>query len=274
MTNGGQHSTATIALQPVFDMACDGRVGFFETALRITNTPDSIFHVKLLALAEELGFIHLIDMHVLGLAVATLKRNTSMRLSINVSQRSILEDGQQIIRRLAAASQVNERIIVEITESSSIPTNWVGAFAAGVREVGCLVAIDDFETGYADDVLVRAVRPSLIKLVIEDTSPRTSEQIRRTVSLAREIGAEVVGEKIDSEEKRSLAMQLGVRHLQGYLLGRPVLLKDLPVYFGNTLDAPIAVQEGGAPLIRLDSTLHSQPLHGHAKIRLVEKTGS
>lgn len=268
-----QAGDATIALQPIFDLETDGEVGFFESTLRITRTPDPLFHVRLLSLAEELGFIHHIDMHVLALTVDTLRRNPGMKASFNVSQRSILEDGQQIIRRLAA-SQVSERLIVEITESTEIPTAWVAVFAAGVREVGCKLAVDDFETGFADELLVRAVKPDLIKVVIDDTTLRYRERISRTLALAKEIGADVVGEKIDSDEKIQLLKVMGVRYLQGFSLASPIMNNDLPGIFGRSLDSTIPVNDGSAPGIRLDLARRFQPLNGHRQVRLVEKTGS
>lgn len=265
-------SDATIALQPVFDLATDGEVGFFEATLRVLRTPDPSFHVRLLGLAEELGFIHHIDLHVLGLTVDTLRRNPGMKASFNVSQRSILEDGQQLIRRLAA-SQVTDRLIVEITESTEIPTAWVAVFAAGVREVGCKLAVDDFETGFADELLVRAVKPDLIKVVVDDTTLRYRERISRTLALAKEIGADVVGEKIDSEEKIQLLRVMGVRYLQGFALGSPIMKHDLPLIFGRSLDSTIPVNDGSAPAIRLDLSRSFQPLNSHRQVRFVEKAG-
>lgn len=266
-------SDATIALQPIFDLENEGEVSFFESALRITRTSDPQFHVRLIALAEDLGFIHHIDLHVLALTVEMLRRHSGMHASVNVSQRTILEDGQQYIRKLAS-SQVCDRLIVEITESTEIPTAWVAAFAAGVREIGCRLAIDDFETGFADDILVRAVKPDLIKVVVDDTTLRLRERIIRTTVLAKEVGAAVVGERIDSEEKVELMKRLGVRYLQGYLLALPIMAHDIAELFGKTLDATIPPNDGSAPGIRFDLSGTFKPLNGNRQIRLVEKTGS
>lgn len=272
ITEGFIHSSdLTIALQPVFDIESGGSVSFFESTLRVTGTPDPSLHIHLLSIAERLGFIDHIDLHVLGLTVEVLRRHPTMCASINVSQRSILEEGQQLLRRLAA-SQVSERIIVEITESAEIPSAWVSIFAAGVREVGCQVAVDDFETGYADDVLVRAVRPHLIKVVIDDTTRHYRERIGRTIELAREVGAQVVGEKIDTDEKIALAQMMGIRYLQGFSLATPVFQKDLAAYLRTKEGSMIAIDQGSTPGIRPHPTGRSQAIHGDRKIGLVEET--
>ncbi len=271
ITEGFIHSSdLTIALQPVFDIQSGGSVSFFESTLRVTGTPDPSLHIHLLSIAEQLGFIDHIDLHVLGLTVDVLRRHPTMCASINVSQRSILEEGKQLLRRLAA-SQVSERIIVEITESAEIPSAWVSIFAAGVREVGCQVAVDDFETGYADDVLVRAVRPHLIKVVIDDTTRHYRERIRRTIELAREVGAQVVGEKIDTDEKIALAQMMGIRYLQGFSLATPVLQKDLATYLRTKQSSAVAIDQGSTPGIRPHPTVRGETIHGDRKIGLVEE---
>lgn len=263
---------ATIALQPILDLRT-GEIGFFESTLRVNRTTDPIFHVRLLALAEELGFIHHIDLHVLGIVVDTLRRNPEMHASFNVSQKTILDAGRQLICKLAA-SQVTDRLIVEITETAQIPTPWVSVFAAGVREVGCRLAIDDFETGFADELLVRSVKPDLIKVVVDDTTLPYRERVMRSIALAKDIGAEVVGEKIDSEEKIELLKVMGVRYLQGFALSSPVMHCDLPAYFARAVKPAVAINDGSASIIRLDLPRGFQPIHGHRQICLVEETGS
>lgn len=263
---------ATIALQPILDLRT-GEIGFFESTLRVTRTTDPIFHVRLLTLAEELGFIHYIDLHVLGIVVDTLRRNPEMHASFNVSQKTILDGGRELICKLAA-SQVTDRLIVEITETAQIPTPWVSSFADGVREVGCRLAIDDFETGFADEVLVRAVKPDLIKVVVDDTTLPYRERVMRCIALANEIGAEVVGEKIDSEEKIELLKVMGVRYLQGFALSAPIMHRDLPGFFARAMHPAVPINDGSASIIRLDLPRGIQPIHGHRQVCLVEETGS
>lgn len=271
LTNG--NTNVTVAFQPVFDRCEQGQVAFFETLLRVTNTADPMFHVHLLSIAETLGFIDQLDLQVLAITVDVLKRNTGMRASVNISQRTILDQGQQYIRRLAA-SQVSERLIVEITESSEIPRSWVAAFAAGVREIGATVAVDDFETGFCDDVLVKAVKPELLKVVLDDVTPKSRGRLERTIQSAAEIGADVVCEKIDSLEKILLMESLNIRYIQGFALAGPIMKVDLQRILGRTLDATVPVNDGSAPPIGLDLANLRQPFDSHRQIRLVEKTGS
>ena len=267
------NTNVTLAFQPVFDREQHGQIAFFEGLLRIVNTPDPLFHVQLLSIAESLGFIQDIDLHVLALTVDMLKRHPDMAASVNISQRTILEEGQQYVRRLAA-SQVSDRLIVEITESSEIPVSWVAAFAAGVREVGARLAVDDFETGYCDDVLVKAVRPDLLKVVLDDVSVKSQERLERTLQLAMEMGAEVVCEKIDNPEKIILMDQLHVRYIQGFALSEPIMKADLQRMRGPSLDVAVPGNEVRTPAIWLDVPGIRQSLDGHRQIRLVEKTGS
>jgi len=261
---------ATVAFQPVFDFKEKGRVGFFEAVIRITDSDDPLFHVRLIELAEDLGFVHYLDLHVASLVVAMLRRHKSMRASVNISQRSILEDGAKILYRLAS-SQVCDRLTIEITETTQIQNSLVRIFAAGAREIGCKVAIDDFEMGFADEILVRTVRPDIIKVVFDDLDKQSLDRIDRAVALATELGAEVVGEKVDSEDKFRILREKGVRYVQGYAFATPIMGSELAKLYSCCLDASVAVQKCQAPCIRIDLAKTFKLLDGDRQICLVKK---
>ena len=233
-------SEATIALQPIIaTKPGPDRSVFLEALLRLPQSSDPACHVHVLTLAEQLGFAHHIDLFVLSKVVELLQRNPDITIAINVSQRSILEDGQKIIRRLAA-SQVCERIVVEITESSQIPHSWIAAFAAGIREIGCLLAVDDFDTGSANDELVQTVRPHILKFGLDDTSEANQDRLARTVDIAKSVGAKLVVEKIDSVEKYTLALAHRIAFVQGFLLSKPFFAQNLPSWLDRSkhVDVP------------------------------------
>ena len=232
-------SEATIALQPIIPTKPDpGESVFLEALLRLPQSPDPLCHVHVLTLAEQLGFAHHIDLFVLSKVVEVLQRHSNLTIAINVSQRSILDDGQKIIRRLAA-SQVCERIVVEITESSQIPHSWIAAFAAGIREIGCRLAVDDFDTGSANDELVRTVRPHILKFGLDDTSGANQDRLARTVDIANSVGAKVVVEKIDTVEKYTLALAHRIAFVQGFLLSKPFLAQNLPSWLDRSKHAEV-----------------------------------
>ena len=268
-------SEATIALQPIFDLREGVKdMGFYETLLRVPQSSDPAFHVHLLTLAEQLGFVHHLDLFVLSEVTDLLRVNAVSHVAVNVSQRSVFDHGDTIIRRLCA-TKMCERITVEITETARIPASWLSAFTAGVRAIGCQLAVDDFETGFADAELVHTVKPTILKIAMDDTSQFFVDRLARTTTLAREIGADVVMEKIDGTEKSELAREYGVRYGQGFMLAQPILARDLPGWAAaRSGSAAIAFNDPCTTHIRHDLARGFKPLNGHADIRFKEKTGS
>jgi EAL domain-containing protein (putative c-di-GMP-specific phosphodiesterase class I) len=73
--------------------------------------------------------------------------------------------------------------------------------------------------------VLRLVRPKLIKLDRKSVSAAfqavKDDQIREIVEAAGSVGAHVVAQGIDSQEKFDWAFRLGVRYFQGFLVGHP-----------------------------------------------------
>ena len=73
--------------------------------------------------------------------------------------------------------------------------------------------------------MLQLVRPKLIKLDRKSVSAAfqnvKDDQIGEIVRVANTVGARVVAQGIDSQEKFDWAFRLGVRYFQGFLVGHP-----------------------------------------------------
>jgi len=225
------------AYQPVFSTK-SGRVAFFESTLRVDGTIDPQFHIRLIRLAEHLGFTHYLDHRMLEIACYTLKSIDTM-VSTNVSQATVEADGPQLIQTIIS-SQVAPRLIVEITESSWAERSLLADFAQEVRRSGSRLAVDDFGTGHCDLGLISAVRPDIIKIVLDNDEYRNRRKVIEAVEIAKSIQATIVVEKVDSIQKVSLAVEYGIAYMQGFLLARPVVLADVPKAMQMTVSGSIA----------------------------------
>lgn len=224
----------THVLQPVFRHDRGKfHVVFFEFLLRVFfNDIGPSVHADIITVAEQLRIVHIIDGYVLERLICVLGEHPNMRASINISQRSVVNHGEIIIERLRA-SGLSSRIIVEITETSSAPLEALQRFAEELHKIGSHVAVDDFEMGSIDATVARAVRPNFVKVVLEDISTFLKMRLDRATELASELGAIVVVEGIDSNEKLQIVSAGAEHYIQGHLLGEPIFLQDLPEYFRN-----------------------------------------
>jgi EAL domain-containing protein (putative c-di-GMP-specific phosphodiesterase class I) len=90
------------------------------------------------------------------------------------------------------------------------------------------VAVDDVGSGFASFRHVTRVRPEILKLDRTlvcgiDEDPVRQSLASAIVAFARDVGATVVSEGIESESELSCLVDLAVGCGQGFLLGRPEL---------------------------------------------------
>jgi EAL domain-containing protein (putative c-di-GMP-specific phosphodiesterase class I) len=99
--------------------------------------------------------------------------------------------------------------------------------------MGCSVAIDDFGTGYASYARLKNVNADILKIdgsfIRNIVSNSLDYQIVASIChLARMKKMRVVAEYVENEEIRSAVVALGIDYLQGYLIGKPEPLENLP----------------------------------------------
>lgn len=214
------------AFQPIVDLTTGG-VAHYEALARIRRDPTDSGHGKLIQLAERHHFIHLVDLAILDLAAEAAAR-AGQRIAANFSALTVEVNLHQVIAHLGELGAVREGLVVEITETVPVrDRRKVAYFIEAVREMGCRVALDDFGNGYGHftEDLVRFLRPDFLKLdgTILNRAVRSGDHrgMQHATSLARNIGAHVIAEFVDSGEKLTLLNRFGVQFAQGWLIGEP-----------------------------------------------------
>jgi EAL domain-containing protein (putative c-di-GMP-specific phosphodiesterase class I) len=127
-----------------------------------------------------------------------------------------------------------ERVIIELTEHVRID-DYDGLLdsLSRLRERGVRLAVDDTGAGFASLGHILHLRPELIKLDCQftrgiDSDPARRSLARALVTFARDIGAEVVSEGIETAAELDTVRQLGVPYGQGYFLSRPTRPQLIP----------------------------------------------
>lgn len=154
-------------------------------------------------------------------------------VSINLSAQTISRP--EVVSHLLELSRHNARhpLMLEITETSLITQMAeVSTYLELLRTVHFRIAMDDFGTGYSPlrylvDLPVDVVKfdISLIsKLAQENRAARVVADFARMMSDA---GYSLVAEGVETESVLAKVEELGIEHVQGYLLGRPAPLPQL-----------------------------------------------
>jgi len=183
---------------------------------------------------EELGLIRLIDRRVLDLAIKVMAENPTARLAINVSGLTTSDKTwlRHIVGLLRNERSIAERLIVEITETAGLEdVEECARFVATLRKLGCKVALDDFGAGYTSFRHLKILAVDMVKIdgaFVQDLvqNPANMIFIRSLLDLARNFNLETVAECVETMEQAQLLKDEGVKLLQGWAFGKPVL--ELP----------------------------------------------
>lgn len=144
-------------------------------------------------------------------------------LSLNLSARTICTPAAQ---HFLGGLELH-RIVVELTEHVHVPDyDVLDRALRPLRAAGLRLAVDDAGAGFASLQHILRLAADFIKLdrslitSLQDDPARQS-LIRAMEHFASETGAVVVAEGVETAAELAALTDLGIRYVQGYLLGRP-----------------------------------------------------
>ena len=139
------------AFEPVVE-ARSRQPAFYECLVRMEQADgQALLAPDIVPVAERLGLIRLVDHRVLELAVAELAASPNVRLSLNISPDTTMDQDwwTSIESLMQAHPGAGERLIVEITETVAIQDiDDIRGFITRLKNFGSQIAIDDFGAGY------------------------------------------------------------------------------------------------------------------------------
>jgi EAL domain-containing protein (putative c-di-GMP-specific phosphodiesterase class I) len=221
---------ALLAYQPVVQARMPRRAAFYEGLIRVMDPVGRIIPAgDFIGAVEHTPLGRQIDCLALRMGLEALAREPKLRLSINMSARSIgypdwlttLEKG------LRKDASIAERLILEITESSAMAVpDLVVSFMQDMQERGICFALDDFGAGYTAFRYLKEFYFDIVKLdggFIRGIADNHDNQVmtQALVSIARHFDMFTVAESVENVEDARKLVELGVDCLQGYLFGAP-----------------------------------------------------
>lgn len=163
------------------------------------------------------------------------RQNTSFLLALKVDSAN-LRGGtnlrlSEVFDTAAAAGIPPGRIVLGVVESQIPDDAALATFIDNHRTAGFKIAFDKVMQRHLDFERILDFRPDFIKLDREmvenvDTELYKQEAVSTVMSLAKLVGAQVVGSGIEREEEALALLDKGVTMLQGYFFDQP-LKKDI-----------------------------------------------
>lgn len=219
-----------LAFQPVVNLA-DRSVRHYEALLRLSAQPDTCpaSTQEFVIAAEAAGLAEELDAAVVEEALDVLAEVPRATVAVNVSGLSFQSEAFRhwLIDVLNNGSGRRGRLLVELTETAEIDDVAAAKQTlATIRAAGIPICLDDFGAGAAAFRYLREFRADYVKidgafLRAAQGSGREKAILGAMVGVARDVGAKVVIEMIESAEEEALSQALGADFGQGWLYGKP-----------------------------------------------------
>lgn len=222
-----------LAFQPVMRSAGSDRPAFYEGLIRVLDESGRIIPAgEFIEAVESQELGRMIDCLALEMGLSSLNRDPTLRLSINMSARSIAYPRwmQTLRRGLRACPTAGERLILEITESSAmVMPDIVAVFMHNLQSKGISFALDDFGAGMTSFRYLRQFYFDIIKIdgqFIRGIADNADNQCltQALLSVARHFDMFAVAESVENARDAAFLVDMGMDCMQGYYFGAPTVV--------------------------------------------------
>jgi diguanylate cyclase (GGDEF)-like protein len=216
-----------LAFQPIVSLD-DGRPQFFEALVRMRGEEGEVIPpAAFLPAAEQLGLMSQIDAWVVREALAHLREQSNLCLFVNLSAPSFEDDALLDLIESELDGIEPGRVCFEITEATALKSRPRAARRLhALKRLGCLLALDDFGSGYSSFRRLRDLPVDFLKIdgsLTREiaTDPKSRAVVQGILQLGRALGVEVIAEAVETAAVATLLPELGIHYGQGFTWGHP-----------------------------------------------------
>ncbi|WP_051223239.1 putative bifunctional diguanylate cyclase/phosphodiesterase [Conexibacter woesei] len=245
------HDELTLHYQPQVRLP-DGLITGAEALIRWQH-PDlgAVSPAEFIPMAERLGVIEEIGAWVVRTACAEAVAwgRDDLEIAVNVSPRQLsTPEFADIVRDALARSGLDaHRLCLEVTETALLAdVEAAHAMLARLRELGVLLAVDDFGVGHASLRHLRQLLPvdvlkidkSFVDGLAEDREDAAI--ISAVVRLAEGLGLDCIAEGVETAEQAEALSAMGCSNAQGWHFARPMPAEAIRAMLRPDAEAPAA----------------------------------
>ncbi|MBW4417645.1 MAG: EAL domain-containing protein [Myxacorys californica WJT36-NPBG1] len=232
-----QNQEFRLYYQPIVSIR-NNRINGFEALVRWQHPKRGLIAPsEFIPIAEETGLIIPLGWWVMREACRQMREwqiqfpmNPPLTISVNVSSRQfaqpdLVDQVQQILQETGFSAQC---LKLEITESTVMENaDAAVAMLHKLRDLGIHLSIDDFGTGYSSLGYLHRFPVDTLKIDrsfitnVEDDHEKM-EIIRTVVTLAWNLGLDVVAEGVETKRQLAQLKALKCDNGQGYIFSRPM----------------------------------------------------
>ncbi len=256
LRNALQNGEFVVHYQPIVDISSGEMVGVEALVRWQVPGGELIYPGDFIQVAEDTGLILPLGLWVLREACRRVARwhhelpgQLPLTVSINLSARQFAQHDlvPQVGAIIAETGIPAGCVHLEITESVSMADSERTIIVLQqLHDLGVRISIDDFGTGYSSLSYLHRFRLDVLKIdrsfmIQLDQCPEALQIVQTILSLARNLGLEVVAEGVETQRHLMILKSLGCDFGQGYYFARPLpesaliaLLRERPPPLGHT----------------------------------------
>lgn len=238
----------SVVLQPQCDIVNQRHTGF-EALVRWKVGHKWIPPQDLVSIAEEAGLISQVSYRIMDKALAMMARFKQAglepgSLGINVVAAQLHEPSfvKNLKRLLKSHGIAPCELEIEVTENVILDRSAqsIARVLEKLHAEGIAITLDDFGMGYASLTHLKRFPLNRLKIDRSFVSGMLEDQedhviVRTVISLAHNLGLEVVAEGVETPEQYQELVNLGCDAVQGYLIGRPMEEPDAAEHCGRSV---------------------------------------
>ena len=240
-----------VLFQPIVRLD-DRTVAGFETLLRWDHPRlGRLSPTDFLPIAEETGFIVDINMFAMErtareLAVwqQALDVDPPIFANLNVSSRQLLRHDllQDVKAVLTRSGVLRATLRLELSETLVMENpEYTAQVLNRLRELGAGLCLDDFGTGYSSLAFLQRFPFDVIRLDKSFVAPNKSGArppiLPSIITLAHDLGMQVMAEGTDTETDAVELANLGCEYAQGFVFGQPLTSAEARRLVGANAEA-------------------------------------
>ncbi len=226
------------AFQPIVDLKT-GEIFAYEALMRPLiaefNGPLEVISVA----AAQSKLPHL-ERVIMSVVFDTIDKHIDVigdrHIFINSIPNEAIEDNQAILVQNIKDQygKYFEKVVVEILERDSRDEDRLVKTVNFLKDNGLKIAIDDFGSGYSNEVRIMKLSPNIVKIdmeLIQGIASNTDKQtlVKGILDFCHSKNIRIVAEGVECQEDLYYLMDIDVDYIQGYYLAKPNFeFLDLP----------------------------------------------
>ncbi len=233
------------AFQPIVDMKT-GEIYAYEALMRplidAFNGP-----LEIISVAAAQSKLPQLERVIMTVIFETIDKNIDeigdKHIFINSIPNDALENSQhQLVQTIKEQyGQYFDKVVIEILERDSRDEDGLVKEVNYLKDNGLQIAIDDFGSGYSNEVRIIKLSPNIVKIdmeLIQGISNNADKQTLVTgiIDFCHQKNIRIVAEGVECQEDLFYLMDINVDYIQGYYLAKPNFeFLDLPIEKKNEI---------------------------------------